>query len=103
MAAKCLLKTTQNLKLNIDNIKIDKVLLQIHLLLLTLQKKNQDSNKKNHNNLVINTVKNMVEDFVKLKKDKILEEYSKSVKNHEINDKYILNWIKSMLEKKEKE
>ena len=103
LAAKCLLKTTQNLKLNIDNIKIDKVLLQIHLLLLTLQKKNQDSNKKNHNNLVINTVKNMVEDFVKLKKDKILEEYSKSVKNHEINDKYILNWIKSMLEKKEKE
>lgn len=53
--------------------------------------------------MVINTVKNMVEDFVKLKKDKILEEYSKSVKNHEINDKYILNWIKSMLEKKEKE
>jgi hypothetical protein len=103
LAAKCLLKTTQNLKLNIDNIKIDKVLLQIHLVLLTLQKKNQDSNKKIHNNLVINTVKNMVEDFVKLKSDKILEEYSKSVKNHEINDKYILNWIKSVLEKKEKE
>lgn len=103
LAVKCLLKTTTNLKQNIDNIKIDKILLQIHLVLLTLQKKNQDGNKKNHNNLVINSVKNMVEDFVKLKKDKILEEYSKSVKNHEINDKYILNWIKSMLEKKEKE
>ena len=103
LAVKCLLKTTTNLKQNIDNIKIDKILLQIHLVLLTLQKKNQDGNKKNHNNLVINSVKNMVDDFVKLKKDKILEEYSKSVKNHEINDKYILNWIKSMLEKKEKE
>ena len=103
LAAKCLLKTIQNLKQNIDNIKIDKVLLQIHLLLLTLQKKNQDLNKKNCNTLVMNTVRNMVDDFVKLKKDKILEEYSKSVKNHEINDKYILNWIKTKLEKKEKE
>ena len=97
LAVKCLLKTTQNLKQNIDNIKIDKILLQIHLVLLSLQKKNQDSNKKN--NLVLNSVKNMVEDFVKLKKDKILEDYSKSVKNHEINDKYILNWIKSALQK----
>jgi hypothetical protein len=103
LAAKCLLKTIQNLKQNIDNIKIDKVLLQIHLLLLTLQKKNQDLNKKNHYNLVMNTVRNMVEDFVKIKRDKILEEYSKSVKNHEINDKYILNWIKTALERKEKE
>jgi hypothetical protein len=103
LAAKCLLKTIQNLKQNIDDIKIDKVLLQIHLLLLTLQKKNQDLNKKSHNSLIMNTVRNMVEDFVKLKKDKILEEYSKSVKNHEINDKYILNWIKTKLEKKEKE
>ena len=97
LAVKCLLKTTQNLKQNIDNIKIDKILLQIHLVLLSLQKKNQDSNKKSHNSLVLNSVKNMVEDFVKYKKDKILEDYSKSVKNHEINDKYILNWIKTAL------
>ena len=50
--------------------------------------------------LIINTVKNIVGDFVKLKKEKILEDYSKSVKNHPMNDKYLLKWIKIALEKK---
>ncbi len=38
-------------------------------------------------------------DFVKLKKEKILEDYSKSVKNHQLNDKFLLKWIKSALGK----
>ena len=49
--------------------------------------------------LIINTVKNIVNDFVQLQKEKILEDYSKSVKNHQINDKYLLKWIKAALEK----
>ena len=100
LAIKCLLKTTHNLSENIDNIKIDKILLQIHLLLLSLQKNNKDMNKKTQTDaLIINTVKNIVNDFVQLKKEKILEDYSKSVKNHQINDKYLLKWIKTSLEK----
>ena len=50
-------------------------------------------------NLITSAVKNIVGDFVKLKKEKILEEYSNSVKNHEFNDKYLLKWIKAALEK----
>ena len=100
LSIKCLLKTTHNLSSNIDNIKIDKILLQMHLLLLNLQKKYPDFSKRSQNdNLIFNTVKNIVGDFVKIKKDKILDDYSRSVKNHEINDKFLLQWIKSVLEK----
>ena len=100
LTIKCLLKTTHNLSESINNIKIDKILLQIHLLLLSLQKNNPDMNIKTHNNnLIINTVKSIVGDFVKLKKEKILEDYSKSVKNHQLNDKFLLKWIKVALEK----
>ena len=75
-------------------------MLQIHLLLLSLQKTNKDMNKKSQiDALIINTVKNIVNDFVQLQKEKILEDYSKSVKNHQINDKYLLKWIKAALEK----
>ena len=100
LAVKCLLKTTHNLSENINNIKIDKILLQIHLLLLSLQKTNPDMTKRSHiNTLIINTVKSIVGDFVKLKKEKILEDYSKSVKNHQLNDKFLLKWIKAALGK----
>ena len=100
LSIKCLLKTTHNLSSNIDNIKIDKILLQMHLLLLNLQKKYPDFSKRSQNdNLIFNTVKNIVGDFFKIKKDKILDDYSRSVKNHEINDKFLLQWIKSVLEK----
>ena len=100
LSIKCLLKTTYNLSQNIDNINISKILLQIHLLLLSLQKKNKDLNKKSQTDaLIISTVKNIVGEFVKYKKEKILEEYSKSVKNHKFNDKFLLKWIKAELEK----
>ena len=100
LSIKCLLKSAYNLSQNIDNIKISQILLQIHLLLLSLQKKNKDLNKKSQTDaLIINTVKNIVGEFVKYKKEKILEEYSKSVKNHQFNDKFLLKWIKAELEK----
>ena len=99
LAIKCLLKTTHNLSHQIDNIKIDKILLQIHLLMLSLQKNNPDLTVKTQiNTMIVKTVKNIVGDLVALKKEKILEEYSKSVKNHILNDKFILGWIKSSLE-----
>ena len=101
LSIKCLLKATFNLsQQNIDNIKISQILLQIHLLLSSLQKKNKDLNKKSEiDELIINTVKNIVGEFVKYKKEKIMEEYSKSVINHQTKDEFILNWIKDELEK----
>ena len=101
LSIKCLLKSTYNLSQNIDNIKISQILLQIHLLLLlSLQKKNKDLIKKSKiDTLIINTVKNIVGEFVKYKKETIIEEYYKSIKNHQFMDKFILNWIKAELEK----
>ena len=100
LAIKCLLKTTHNLSENIDNVDMSKILLQIHLLLLSLQKNNKDLSRKTQTSaIIINTVKNIVNDFAKLKKEKVLEEYSKSVKNHQFNDKFLLKWIKAALEK----
>ena len=100
LAIKCLLKTTHNLSVNIDNVDMSKILLQIHLLLLSLQKNNIDLSRKTQTSaIIINTVKNIVNDFAKLKKEKVLEEYSKSVKNHQFNDKFLLKWIKAALEK----
>ena len=100
LTIKCLLKTTHNLSEKINDIQIDKILLQIHLLLLSLQKDNPGIAKKTQNNiLIINNIKNIVGDFVKLKKEKILVDYSKSVKNHQLTDKFLLNWIKAALAK----
>jgi hypothetical protein len=99
LAVKCLLKTTHNLSANnINTIKIDKILLQIHLLLLNLQKKNPDLST-NKNNFIINAIKNIIRDIVRLRKEKILEDYSKSVKNHQMADKYLITWIKAALGK----
>ena len=100
LTIKCLLKTIDNLPQNIDYINISKILLQIHLLLLSLQDKDIDLDKESETDtLIINTVKNIVEKFVKYKKGKILKEYSKSVKKHQFHDKFILKWIKEELEK----
>ena len=100
LAVKCLLKTAQNLSDNINSIEIDKILLQIHLLLLALQQNNPDLSKKTSmNNTIINAIKHLVADFVKYRKDKIFEDYSKTVKNHQINDKFLLRWIKAAKDK----
>ena len=101
LSIKCLKKTTyNNIAKNIDNIKISQILLQIHLLLLSLQKKSKDLNKKSQIDIIIlNTVKYIVEEFVKYKKEKILEEYSKSVKSHQFKDKFLHKWIMNELKK----
>ena len=99
LAIKCLLKTTHNLSNQIDNIKVDKILLQIHILMLSLQKNNPDLAEKTQiNTMIVKTVKNIVSDLVALKKEKILDDYSKSIKNHILKDKFIFGWIKSSLE-----
>jgi len=100
LSIKCLLKITNDLSQNINNIKISQILLQIHLLLLSLQKNNKDLNKKSQiDKPIICMVKNIIGKFVKYKKEKILEEYSKSVKNHQFKDEFLIKWIEAELKK----
>ena len=70
------------------------------MLLLSLQKKNKDLNKKSQiDALIISLVKNIVGEFVKYKKEKIFDEYSKLDKNIQDNDQFLLKWIVNKLGK----
>ena len=100
LAIEYLLKAKHNLTdENIDSVDLSKILLQIHLLLLSLQNNNKDLNRKSDtDDNIINAVKNILKDFLKLKKEKILEEYLKLDKNYQFQDKFLLKLIKDALE-----
>ena len=75
-------------------------MLRSHVLLLSLQNdNNKEINVSKCNVLIMNTIKNIVVDLVKLKKEKVLEEYNKSAEEYQFNDEYLLKWIKNELEK----
>ena len=95
LSIKCLCKITQNRNQIINKIQLDKILLQMHLLTYNFDKL---SNGKETNILIIRFIKNLIIDLVKIKKDKILEDYNKSIANNQYKDKYIYNWIITALE-----
>ena len=98
LAIKCLLKVNQNLKNIINEIKVDKILLEIHLVLIDFEQTQPGLIAKNQTDqMVLRFIKSIISDLVNLKRTKILDDYSNGVKNHEINDKYILKWIKNFL------
>ena len=95
LSIKCLCKITQNRNQIINKIQLDKILLQMHLLTYNFDKL---SNGKETNILIIRFIKNLIIDLVKIKKEKILEDYNKSIANNQYKDKYIYNWIITALE-----
>ena len=98
LAIKCLLKVNLNLKNIINEIKVDKILIEIHLVLIDFEQSQPGLIAKNQTDqMVLRFIKSIISDLVNLKRSKILEDYSNGVKNHEINDKYILKWIKNCL------
>ena len=102
LGVKCLLKVSNKLSENNNNIQIEKIFLQIHFLLLGLEKNEKNNPIKKitkQRNIIIDSVRTVVRIIVKLKKEKKLKDYSKFEKNQEINDKFLLKWIKEELEK----
>ena len=102
LAIKCLIKTTQNMQSIINNIQLDKILLQMHLLTYNFDKLSTNNNNIDQNSqidiMIIRFIKNFVIDITKLRKTDIMEDYNKSIGNCQYKDKYIYNWIKSTLE-----
>ncbi len=100
LAIKCLLKTTQNVQSIINNIQLDKILLQMHLLTYNFDKISSNNTEQNTQSdlMIIRFIKNFIIDVVKIKKTDIMEDYNKSVGNHQYKDKYIITWIKTTLE-----
>ena len=99
LAVKCLVKTTQNMESIINNIQLDKILLQMHLLTYNFDKLSTNNMEQSQTDImIIRFIKNFIIDIVKMKKLDIMEDYNKSIKNHQYKDKYLLNWIKTTLE-----
>ena len=93
---KCLLKTSHGLNEKNENLQTDKILYQIYLLLKYYQKQSNDLNniQNSVDSLIIKTIRNIIGDIVKVKKNKIVDEYSEFILKNQINDDtYIIKWI----------
>ena len=98
LAIKCLIKITQNLKDYINNIQLDKILLQMHLILVNYDKYISNLEIKTQTDIMtVKFIKNFIIDIVKIKKQNVLIDYDNSIKKHKIKDNHILNWIKNTL------
>ena len=100
LAIKCLLKTAQNIQSIINNIQLDKIFLQMHLLIYNFDKLSTNNIEQSSKSdiMIIRFIKNFIIDVVKIKKADIMEDYNKSVGNSQYKDNYIYNWIKSTLD-----
>ena len=97
LAIKCLLKVNQNLATIINSISVDKILLQIHILLIDFEQTQPDLTPKTQTDqMIIRFIKNLINDLCKIKSSKIILDYD-LVKKHGVNDKYIIKWIKNNL------
>ena len=94
----------QNIDIIIPHIEMDAILLQIHLLLNKLNKYLPDLNPQNEIDImIIKYIKKFILEATTYKKEKILEDYNRSVKCHFLNDKYIIRWINEYMLNKNKE
>ena len=98
-SARCLIIVTQNVK-NLWNIlDYQKIFGKIHEILMDfIDEDNQLQPKEKTDQTILITLRNLVNEITKAKKENILDEYNQWIKQSNINnEKYILNWIKEFL------
>lgn len=82
----------------IDSIEIDRILLKIHVLLISFDHTNPDLVINNQTDqMIVRYIKNLVNEIVQLKREGIVQDYIKSVEQHTVKDKYIKRWIRNIL------
>ena len=94
-SARCLVIINQKIKDDYTLINIENVLNEIYNLLIEFEKSEPDLQLKNkmERNIII-TARNLINELVKVKKEKLLEDYNNwSNKNDIKKEKYILKWI----------
>ena len=89
---KCLLKLSKILEKVINELDIERVLICIHLYLISID----HEKKSNNDDMGIRIVKTLVHEMVKIKQHSILESY-KIVQDHEVEDKHLNRWIRIIL------
>ena len=94
-SARCLVIITQNLNNSCKNINLRKIFNNIYTILGDFIKETNDlqMNEKIDQTIII-TLRNLINEIVKIKMDSILSDYNKWIKENNIKDeKYIANWI----------
>ena len=89
---KCLLKLSKILEKVIDELEIERVLIVIHLYLISIDHERKTGNDE----MGIRIVKTLVHEMVKVKKHSVLDSY-KVVQRHDVEDKHLYRWIKIIL------
>ena len=98
-SARCLVKITQNIKVIYQKMDIAKILRKIHEILIDYEKVQPDLLIKTQTDqMIIVSLRNLLNELVRTKKDDIIIDYNKGVENHNIKDKYIKKWIKNELD-----
>ena len=98
-SARCLIIILQNIKNLWDKINYQKIFGKIYEILedFLLENKGLQLKEKTDQTILI-TLRNLVNELTKAKKDNILDDYNKWIQEMNINnEKYILNWIKESI------
>jgi hypothetical protein len=89
---KCLLKLSKILEKVINELDNERVLIVIHLYMISIDHERKTSNDE----MGIRIVKTLVHEMVKVRKQDIMMAYT-IVQNHEVEDKHLIRWIKIIL------
>ena len=98
-SARCLIIILQNIKNLWDKINYQKIFGKIYEILedFLIENKGLQLKEKTDQTILI-TLRNLVNELTKAKKDNILDDYNKWIQEMNINnEKYILNWIKESI------
>ena len=88
LIVKCLMKISKIVEKLIDSVDTGKVLLSMHEYLLVI---NHDAKTPN-DEMGIKAAKTMLNEFIKIKRDNIWQDYA-VVKQHHIPDQHLYKWI----------
>ena len=100
-SARCLVIITQNINKNYKNIDLKIIFNNIYSILGDFLEENNDLQlKEKTDQTIFITLRNLINELVKVKMEKILDDYNNWVKENNISDeKYILNWINESITK----
>ena len=97
LVVRCLLKSIENLGKIINELNLNKIFIELHSIIVDLEKKNPELESENETDIMIlKFIRKFINVLVKCKPDNIMEIYNNSIKGSE--DKYIFNCIQNALE-----